>query len=294
MITELSILIPTYNQLCTQLVHDLYEQVRLLGIDYEIIIADDGSTDKCIKQKNSAISKLSHVYYITKEENRGRAAIRNFLAQQAQYDWLLFIDSDMVVCRTDFLRQYMAHDNEEVVYGGVIINGYQEGNLRCAYEHQTAHEHTLEKRQKRPYHDFHTANFMICRERMIENPFDERYRQYGYEDVAFGILLKEKNIHILHIDNPVSFEVYENNSEFVNKTEEGLRTLWLFREELRDYSRLIHTIASIPTPALSLIRLWHTLFGQLERRQLTGSHPRLWMYHLYRLGYYASLKKLYD
>ena len=43
---DLSILIPTYNDACTQLVSDLQRQAERLGMErYEIVVADDGSTD---------------------------------------------------------------------------------------------------------------------------------------------------------------------------------------------------------------------------------------------------------
>ena len=39
-----------------------------------------------------------------------------------------------------------------------------------------------------------------------------------------------------------------------------------------------------------LIRLWHRLFGHLERRNLCGKRPCLKLFNLYRLGYYVSQK----
>jgi hypothetical protein len=38
------------------------------------------------------------------------------------------------------------------------------------------------------------------------------------------------------------------------------------------------------------IRLWHRLFGALERRNLCSNHPSLNVFKLYKLGYYLSLK----
>lgn len=50
MINSLSILIPTYNNVCLELVRDLQAQASILSsendFEYEIIVADDGSTDK--------------------------------------------------------------------------------------------------------------------------------------------------------------------------------------------------------------------------------------------------------
>ena len=95
---------------------------------------------------------------------------------------------------------------------------------------------------------------------------------------------------ILHIDNPMGFCCFETNAEFIEKTEEGLRTLYAFRNDLRGYSRLLTFVQGIHIPAiLWLIRLWHRLFGAQERRNLCGFRPHLSLFKIYRLGYYLSL-----
>ena len=285
---ELSILIPTYNDKCYQLVSDLHQQAMSLGIVYEIVVADDGSTDKDVLAFNRAIKTLPNCRLIELPLNSGRAAIRNFLTQQAQYSWLLFIDSDMTVCRQDFLKRYVSVEGE-VLYGGVVIGKITKNNLRSLYEQSKEHEHTFEKRQQSPYQDFHTANFLIRRDLMVRYPFDERFKHYGYEDVLLGKYLQQDNIQIVHIDNPLSFEIFETNEAFVSKTEEGLRTLHQFQDELRGYSRLLdftehHQIV------IAIVKWWHRLVGKWERRQLTGNAPILRLFSLYRLGYFLCLK----
>jgi hypothetical protein len=94
----------------------------------------------------------------------------------------------------------------------------------------------------------------------------------------------------MHIHNPVSFSIFESNSQFMLKTEEGLRTLHQLRNDLRGYSRLLTLVSGIHIPLiLSLIRLWHRLFGKAERRNLCSSHPSLLVFKLYRLGYFLRL-----
>jgi hypothetical protein len=125
---------------------------------------------------------------------------------------------------------------------------------------------------------------------MLNFPFDERLRNYGYEDVLLGKTLHQNRIPIVHIDNPLGFCVFESNADFMAKTEEGLRTLCEFRSDLRGYSRLLKLVQGIHIPAiLWLIRLWHRLFGQIERRNLCGSRPYLSLFNLYRLGYFLTL-----
>ena len=283
---ELSILIPTFNDPCITLVRNLHQQAEALGMKYEILVADDGSTKEMVLEENRSINALPHCQLIERGVNAGRASIRNFLAQQARYAWLLFIDSDMVVCRNDYLRKYASCEETSIVDGGVVIGARKRGNLRSLYEKAAESAHTPEERQLSPYRDFHTANFMIKRTLMLQYPFDERFRNYGYEDVLFGKAMEKAAIPILHIDNPMSFEIFEENKHFVSKTEEGLRTLYQFRHELQGYSRLLDRVQNLPhTP----IRWWHKMFGAIERRLLTSRHPSLWVFNAYKIGYFLSL-----
>lgn len=292
-ITALSILVPTYNDLCVKLVGDLRQQAEQTGIDYEILVGDDGSTNHEVVSENRQIDQWTHCRYLLQPQNTGRAAIRNRLAREARYDWLLFVDSDMTVVRSDYIGQYVAEEDADVIDGGVTIGGDAEAlkqNLRYLYEKASEHEHTAEMRRRKPYQDFHTANFLIRRELMLSHPFDERFRYYGYEDVLFGKQLRADHIAITHIDNPMGFCTFESNPDFMTKTEEGLRTLHTFQNELRGYSRLITLVEGIHIPLiLSLIRLSHRLFGTLIRRNLCGRHPSLKLFRLYKLGYYTTI-----
>ena len=287
---KVSVLIPTYNHVCVALVKGLAQQLEAVGDDYEIIVADDGSTDAATVAENQAINALPHCRYLVRQENVGRAAIRNFLVREAQQPYVLFIDSDMTLISDDYIRRYLDSDCDTVIDGGVAIGGDPDtlkGNLRYCYEKAEEARHTAPERQKSPYQHLHTANLLVRRDLMIEHPFDERFRHYGYEDVLLGKSFREQRIPIAHIDNPLGFCTFETNADFVAKTEEGLRTLGQFRDDLRGYSRLLTLISNIHIPAvLTVIRLWHRLFGRLERRNLCGNRPSITIFKLYRLGYF--------
>lgn len=289
---ELSILIPTYNSDCREQVTALSRQAETIeGLRYEIILADDGSSNAQCLMLNAQLSSLKNIHYIRREQNVGRSAIRNFLAQQAQYEWLLFMDGDMAIPSDSFVRNWLEADFSDVAYGGYVIGEGSPSSLRYLYEKQCQHMHTAEERRKRPFQHFHTCNFMILRTLMLDHPFDERFRHYGYEDVLFGKQLRKAGITIDHIDNPAGFFDYEDNAHFVSKTEEGLRTLCEFHDELRGYSQLITFVDGIHIGAVRwCICLWHRLFGRMERRNLCGSHPSLRLFKLYKLGYYLRIK----
>ena len=287
---ELSVLIPTYNHVCVPLVKQLLPLLEAATIDYEILVADDGSTDADTIKDNQTINGLPHCRYIVRKENVGRATIRNFLVKEAQYAYVLFIDSDMTIMGDQFIRRYLKNSCETVIDGGVSIHGDEEmlkGNLRYCYEKAEEASHTASERQKNPYQHLHTANLFVRRDLMLEHPFDERFRRYGYEDVLLGKTFHQHHISIEHIDNPLGFCTFETNADFVSKTEEGLRTLYQFREDLRGYSRLLTFVSNIHIPAVkTMIRLWHRVFGSLERRHLCGNRPNLTIFKLYRLGFF--------
>ena len=295
-IAELSVLIPNYNYVCLPLVRRLQSLLESAAIPYEIIVADDGSTDLQTIEANRPIATLTNCQYLIRPKNVGRAVIRNILAQTAQYTFLLYIDSDLTVINDQFIRRYVDCLNESttVIDGGVSIGGNPEalkGNLRYLYEKAEEPNHTAICRQASPYQHLHTANLLIRKELILQHPFDERFRHYGYEDVLLGKVLHQHNVPIMHIDNPIGICSFDSNPEFVTKTEEGLRTLYQFRRDLRGYSRLLTFVSGIHISLiLSLIRLWHRLFQKAERRNLCGSRPSLLVYKLYRLGYFLSLE----
>ena len=290
---ELSILIPTFNDICVDLVQALARQCdSIQRLKYEIIVADDGSTNDKVKQRNSYINNINRCRYVLREQNTGRACIRNWLAQQAHYEWLLFVDSHMAVCKDDYIAEYL-DTVDDVVYGGYVVKGDAEklkGNLRYLYEKKAEPMHTAEMRIRSPHQDFHTSNFLVSRQVFINHPLDVRFRHYGYEDVLFGKQLQMAGISIDHISNPLAFDRFEDNARFMEKTEESLRTIYMFRDELRGYARLLDASDKLRQYRLHTPFLW--IYRKMKnrwRRNLCGDKPSLLVFKLYKLGYYAEL-----
>ena len=291
----LSILIPTYNDECYELVASLVTQAQSVnGLQYEIIVADDASTDQDAVAKNQQIAQLPCCRLLTFKENQGRAVVRNRLAKASQYDRLLFIDSDMTIVSNHFLADYLASD-AEVIYGGYTIvkdSTKQRSNLRYRYELKAEPYHTAQRRNLQPDKDFHTSNFIIERQLFLSHPLDTRFKTYGFEDVLFGKTLTEAGHVITHIDNPVGFSRFETNEEFLNKTEESIRTLLTFSQQLQGYSRLLDTVDKLQ--CLHLSRLATAIFKPLLkplRKQLCGNHPNLFVFKLYKIGYLLQLRQ---
>ena len=304
---DLSILLPSYNNVCVSLVQVLQRQADALSgkldkpFRYEIIVADDGSTDAACIDANRVIGDMLHCRYLRMEQNVGRAQIRNVLISESRGDYVLLIDSDLFLCDDNYLYKY-ATSTADVVYGGTRIGGEGfamvdneantanlKGNLRYIYEKKAEPSHRAAFRQLRPNQEISVCNLYARRDIMEAHPFDSRFKAYGYEDVLFGKRLAESGIEVTHIDNPVLINEFEPNSVFVKKTEEAILTLCRFEQDLEGYSNLKTKVTTLGRYIpLSLFRLWHRIMKNKEKRNLTGSKPSLLLFKLYKLGFFLE------
>ena len=304
---DLSILLPSYNNVCVSLVQVLQRQADALSgkldkpFRYEIIVADDCSTDAACIDANRVIGDMLYCRYLRMEQNVGRAQIRNVLISESRGDYVLLIDSDLFLCDDNYLYKY-ATSTADVVYGGTRIGGEGlamvdneantenlKGNLRYIYEKKAEPSHRAVFRQLRPNQEISVCNLYARRDIMEAHPFDSRFKAYGYEDVLFGKRLAESGIEVTHIDNPVLINEFEPNSVFVKKTEEAILTLCRFEQDLEGYSNLKTKVTSLGRYIpLSLFRLWHRIMKNKEKRNLTGSKPSLLLFKLYKLGFFLE------
>lgn len=308
---DLSILLPSYNNVCVSLVQVLQRQADALRgkldkpFRYEIIVADDCSTDAACIDANRVIGDMLHCRYLRMEQNVGRAQIRNVLISESSGDYVLLIDSDLFLCDDNYLYKY-ATSTADVVYGGTRIGGEGlamvddeantenlKGNLRYIYEKKAEPSHRAVFRQLRPNQEISVCNLYARRDIMEAHPFDSRFKAYGYEDVLFGKRLAESGIEVTHIDNPVLINEFEPNSVFVKKTEEAILTLCRFEQDLEGYSNLKTKVTTLGRYIpLSLFRLWHRIMKNKEKRNLTGSKPSLLLFKLYKLGFFLENRKV--
>ena len=304
---DLSILLPSYNNVCVSLVQVLQRQADALSgkldkpFRYEIIVADDGSTDAACIDANRVIGDMLHCRYLRMEQNVGRAQIRNVLISESRGDYVLLIDSDLFLCDDNYLYKY-ATSTADVVYGGTRIGGEGfamvdneantenlKGNLRYIYEKKAEPSHRAAFRQLRPNQEISVCNLYARRDIIEAHPFDSRFKAYGYEDVLFGKRLAESGIEVTHIDNPVLINEFEPNSVFVKKTEEAILTLCRFEQDLEGYSNLKTKVTTLGRYIpLFLFRLWHRIMKNKEKRNLTGSKPSLLLFKLYKLGFFLE------
>lgn len=288
----LSILIPTYRYDCRQLVDDLHVQCETLGIDYEIIVADDGSGDFATENASiyQDIDNLSNCRTILRKENVGRSRIRNVLMDEAKGELLLFMDQDGKVIKDDFIEQYIAAAvSYDVVCGGIIHTGKmpsKEYCLRYLYEKRVEKKYA-NTRNNLPFRSF---CFLIRKEVAANVRMDERYEGYGYEDVKYGIDLRKAGYKVGHINNPLMNDDIEENRKFVEKTEEALRTLHVFEDELRDETTITRTVSSLRKYGLlPFVKLTSKLISKPIRNNLCSTKACINLFNLYKLFYYLNI-----
>lgn len=292
----LSILIPVYNYNCVALVKALQQQAENCNIDYEILVADDGSDNAEIVCENRKINAIPHSVYHETGQNHGRSWIRNWLVSQSQGAYLLFIDSDAEICNAHFVGNYLRHVEKGAVICGGILHPEEEPSptrrLRYRYEKAMEPCFTAERRNQHPYANLRTFNFMMPREVALSHPFDESITLYGYEDTLLGSQFEKEGIKVIHIDNPLINADIEENLRFLEKTEESMHSLYQLKDKMRNHSRLLASYEKIKRFKLdTLLRFVFPLLRPMLTWHLTGKQPTVIALQFYKLAYYCTLCK---
>ena len=291
----LSIAIPTRNDDCSLLVSKLLEQARReTSLDFEILIADDASDNAEVISQLDILSQQKGCRLIRLKENVGRAAVRNMLAREAIYERVLFIDAGVDITNPNFLHTYIRHaDDADIICGGwktEVDSQTAISNLRAKYELSCEQNHTPKQRNRHPYRSFRTVNFLAHKDILLKNPLPADMTGYGYEDVVFGKQTERAGCTILHIDNPVVYKSYEDNTAFVSKIMQSVDTLYIYRERIGHYSKLHAFAIKLRKLRLaSLIVLLYRLRSESWKKQLCGNRPSMRILSILKLGYYLSL-----
>lgn len=293
----LSILIPIYNFNVVDFVKDLQQQCENTNIAYEIVCVDDCSSPQYSAQ-NNGLKEISGVTYEQLDTNIGRSQIRNFMAQKANYDWLLFLDADSKTNDKQFIQRYVHQlTPDSILYGGRNYASSPpdglEYNFRWWYG-KNREVISVKSRQSKPYASFMTNNFLIPREIFLAIGLDESLKRYGHEDTLFGMELRKKEIPVIHIDNPLCHIGLEEYDVFMEKTKEGIQNLWYLIQQgkIDDSVRLFRYYKTIKKWQLDGVLC--SLFKQYEHlllKKLKGTRPNLKWFDCYKLGYLTCISR---
>ena len=283
----LSILIPVYHYNTLPLINELVKQCNCSGITFEILCQDDASNSQ-ENILNKEINLISNCSFFINEINLGRGKNINSLALKAKYDWMLILDCDTFPANSNFIQNYVdkiSDSSKNILFGGIIYEDKKpekEQLLRWIYG------------QKRETSSVLTSNLLVKKEVFLQHPFDESITKYGYEDLCFFAVLKKNNFQVSLIENPTFHLNLETSEVFLNKTKTALENLVFLYNSKKisaEDSKIIKTFELLKN--LKLIWFSAFLFKKnqtLIERNLLSQNPSLFLFDLYKLGYFCSLK----
>ena len=293
----LSVLIPTYNYNITPLVKEILKQCIACNIIFEILVFDDGSNSS-VNEINASINNFKNCTFKILPKNIGRSAIRNKLARAATYDWLLFLDVDVIPKSDDFVANYLKKlpNTPIVIYGGIEytknkpeprkILRWKYGNKREAL--------SITERNKDKYLRFLTLNFVIHKSLFNVLQFNENIPNSRHEDTLFALELEKNKVNLKHINNPIIHLGIEDNLIFIKKSLDSVDAAFLFYEEgLIKTSDIfiIKTYSSIRKLGIkSVLAFAYRQFRSIFEKHLLSGNPNLLIFDFYRLCYLCNIK----
>ena len=288
----ISILIPTHNHICIDLVQAIHLQAENSHYPFEIIVADDASTDLQTKKANRLIGEMQGCSYIELNQNIGPARIRNFLVSQAKYSYILLMDADTFPAHPRFLTDYIQSARpDSIICGGFVYERTSTPKMcQLRYKYGIRVEETsAQERNRNPYDKFISMCFLADKAVFEQVKFDENMH-FGYEDAQFGIQLERANIPIYHIDNPVYHRTTDEATAYLQKIEKSIRNLLPQMETLQTHIRLLSFYRKLHKTGLTIpVSLLFHLIQPLLVRNLTGRHPSLHFFAFYKLGYLCEV-----
>ena len=287
----ISILIPTYNYDISNLLIEIHKQASKANIKFEIICFDDKST-KYTVENNTTIDSLTYAKIIISEDNVGRTDARQKLCNESIYNWLLFLDAD-VMPKDDFFFQNYAEQiksENDAIYGGITYVKEKPKNefiLRWKYG-RTCEDVPAKIRNLKPYQVITSGCFLIRKAIFIKINSKINTNRYGLDNY-FASLLKQNKVNVLHINNEVYHLGIENSITYLKKSEDCILTLlWLLNnDKIRENNnKLLSVFSSFKKLKLNyLMSAMYKLFSTHMSKNLVGSNPNIYLLQFYKLSY---------
>jgi GT2 family glycosyltransferase len=179
-------------QLCTfnrrRLIGRVLEALFHQDLDpdrYEIVLVDDGSTDNSYEEVLSRLSPPC-AFQLVRQRNAGLARGRNVGIERARGEIILFMDDDVLATPALLSAHVSFHRrHSRSICRGVAINVE-------SFDHLPAPAYSL-RNYSGAY--FWTTNVSVPRALVEEaGRFDERFREYGWEDLELGLRLRRMGV----------------------------------------------------------------------------------------------------
>ena len=202
----ISVVIPTYNRLpILQKCLGALERQEFSGdkiSEYEIVLVDDGSSDRTLAWLSENQANLPHVR-VYQQDHQGAAAARNLGIENATGDTIVFIDSDLVVSET-FLQSH----------ADALVKGERDLKSDRLFTYGAViNTNNFEDPTSEPYKItdfsaayFATGNVAIATKWLeLAGLFDTGFQLYGWEDLELGVRLKKLGLKLIKCPQAVGY-----------------------------------------------------------------------------------------
>lgn len=236
-VDKVSVIIPTYNgaHKLPLILESLKTQTRQPD---EILVVIDGSTDNTVDVLKEWQNSIHQLRYII-QENKGRAAVKNYGVRYAAFQLLIFFDDDMILsdnCVEEHLKHHRIHPMS--IAGGAQVDKDPETNNDIQHFKQHLSKkwnESLKSHTDRPLdkdHLFFTAaNFSISKELFFSlGGFDDGLNDAEDFDLAARAFLANVPVYYNYSafawhNDPVTAEKFIKRLRQYNEGQQQLRLL---------------------------------------------------------------------
>lgn len=247
---KLTVIIPTYNRadvlfMCL----DSLQKQTLKREDFEIIVVNDGGTDKTEEVIENFQDKFVSLKYIY-QENAGQGNARNNGIKQASGRIILFIGDDILLDRNALKYHVEMHEKHpgqnEAILGMIFwhpeirITPFMEWLVKGKKGgHQFAFD-LLEGQNIADYNFFYTSNISLKRKMLEKHEFDPVFKSYGWEDIELGYrLFKEEGLVLYFCSDAVGYHYHEIDEENLGKRMRSIgKSLWIFHNKYPELKKI--------------------------------------------------------
>jgi glycosyltransferase involved in cell wall biosynthesis len=231
----LSIIIPVYNE--EKFIKEVIDRVITsysLGLEKEIIVVDDGSTDNTFKNLKSQISRLRRDYggqaktiIIKKKKNEGKGAALKAGFLKSTGDIVLVQDADLEYSPEDYpllLQPFLKYD-ADVVYGSRFVSSQPRRVLYFWHYVANIFLTTISNMLTNFNITDMETGYKIFRGDLIRKiAKDLESQRFGFEPEITARISKIKNLKIYEVGVSYQGRTYDEGKKI--GWQDGVRALW--------------------------------------------------------------------
>lgn len=219
---RISLIISTHNRSgnIIKIINCLQKQVNFIKI-YQIIICGSSFEDKL--KISSYIKNFLNldIFYLNSRINH-QAHKRNFAAQIASGEYLIFIDDDCFPNNKFYFNHYslLKMSKKKTIYCGAVeyVKSVKNSNL-IKYRNDRLISHNSPSFTNISEKNFISMNMCFPKSILLDNKylFDNRFRFYGFEDFEFAYRFRNKGYKIILSKALVMHKDFRDFNDYLNK-----------------------------------------------------------------------------